>query len=102
MWSIELFAGAGGLALGVSRSGLTPAVIVEWDKWCCDTIRENQDRLVDPVLHWPRPVEGDVRAVKFHKFRGQIELVAGVRPVSRFRWAASIAPAMMIETCGRK
>lgn len=42
--SIELFAGAGGLALGVALAGFKTRAVVEWDQWACDTIRENQGR----------------------------------------------------------
>ena len=49
MKAIELFAGAGGLGLGVSRAGFTPVDVVEWDRWCCDTIRENRARGAEGV-----------------------------------------------------
>ena len=41
---IELFAGAGGLAMGVGLAGFEPELVVEWDRWACDTIRENGTR----------------------------------------------------------
>lgn len=53
MNSIELFAGAGGLALGLSLAGFKPRAIVEWDKWACDTIRENQAADYPMVADWP-------------------------------------------------
>ena len=40
MRAVELFAGAGGLGIGVSRAGFTPAAVIETDRYCCDTIRE--------------------------------------------------------------
>jgi DNA (cytosine-5)-methyltransferase 1 len=40
MKSLELFAGAGGLAIGLHKAGFTPIKVVEWDRYCCDTIRE--------------------------------------------------------------
>ncbi|MFE8108323.1 DNA cytosine methyltransferase, partial [Sphingomonas melonis] len=42
MRAIELFAGAGGLGMGISKAGFRPMQVVEWDRWCCDTIRENR------------------------------------------------------------
>lgn len=42
--SIELFAGAGGLALGIGMAGFRSRAIVEWDPWACDTVRQNQLR----------------------------------------------------------
>ena len=84
MISIELFAGAGGLAMGVSRAGFQPAAIVEWDRWCCDTIRENRARATSPLAHWPAPIEGDVRPLTFTDHRGAIDLVAGGPPCQPF------------------
>ena len=49
MKAIELFAGAGGLGIGVSRAGFSPQAVIEWDRWCCDTIRENRDGGIDLV-----------------------------------------------------
>src|SRR5206468_2635537 len=42
MRSVELFAGGGGLALGTHLAGFTTEVVAEWDRWSCDTLRENQ------------------------------------------------------------
>ena len=58
--SIELFAGAGGLAMGASLAGYRSLAVVEWDKWACDTIRQNQQRGHPLVQNWPL-FEGDVR-----------------------------------------
>jgi DNA (cytosine-5)-methyltransferase 1 len=84
MQAIELFAGAGGLGIGVSNAGFLPAMVVEWDKWCCDTIRENKSRHVVPVRHWPEPIEGDVRHVDFRGLEGRVELVTGGPPCQPF------------------
>ncbi len=81
---IEVFAGAGGLGLGVSKAGFSPARIVEWDRWCCDTIRENRRRRTHIVAKWPEPFEGDVRDVDFRDFAGKIELVTGGPPCQPF------------------
>ncbi|MDQ6702618.1 MAG: DNA cytosine methyltransferase [Pseudomonadota bacterium] len=83
MRAIELFAGAGGLGIGVSRAGFIPAEIIEWDRWCCDTIRENQARGIAPVAKWPL-VEGDVRDVDFRRHEGRVELVTGGPPCQPF------------------
>jgi DNA (cytosine-5)-methyltransferase 1 len=49
MNSVELFAGAGGLAMGACLAGFEPKAVIEWDRWACDTIRENQQRgMADP------------------------------------------------------
>lgn len=84
MKAIELFAGAGGLGIGVSQAGFAPQAVVEWDKWCCDTIRENRGSGVAPVAHWPMPIEGDVRSVDFRPYEGKLQLVTGGPPCQPF------------------
>ncbi len=42
--TIELFAGAGGLALGLERAGFRPLALVEIDKDAADTLRRNRPR----------------------------------------------------------
>lgn len=84
MRAIELFAGAGGLGMGVSNAGFHPAMVVEWDRWCCDTIRENRARQVAPVATWPEPIEGDVRSLSFSHLQGRVELVTGGPPCQPF------------------
>lgn len=82
--AIELFAGAGGLGMGVSKAGFKPALVVEWDRWCCDTLRDNRKRKSSIVSAWPEPVEGDVRQVEYDKFEGKIELITGGPPCQPF------------------
>lgn len=84
MRAIELFAGAGGLGIGVCNAGFKPVEVVEWDRWCCDTIRENRAKGVSPVADWPAPIEGDVRLVDFRRYESQIELVSGGPPCQPF------------------
>lgn len=84
MKAIELFAGAGGLGLGVSQAGFSPQAVVEWDRWCCDTIRENRRDGLGLVGNWPEPIEGDVRSVDFRGFEGRLELVTGGPPCQPF------------------
>ena len=82
--AIELFAGAGGLGIGISQAGFTPLKIVEWDRWCCDTIRENRARGVSAMKSWPEPTEGDVRDTSFKKYAGKVELITGGPPCQPF------------------
>ena len=84
MKSIELFAGAGGLGMGVGRAGVTPTKVVEWDRWCCDTIRENRITGISDLNNWPEPTEGDVRTVDFRGHEGRIGLVTGGPPCQPF------------------
>lgn len=83
MRAIELFAGAGGLGLGVSRAGFNSAAVIEWDDYCCDTIRENQARKLEPVAYWPL-FHGDVRDFDFRGVRGDVDLVSGGPPCQPF------------------
>lgn len=84
MKSVELFAGAGGLGMGVSQAGFDPLKIVEWDKWCCDTIEQNRKRKVEAVRHWPAPTFGDIRAIDFEYLSGKVDLVTGGPPCQPF------------------
>ncbi len=83
MKSIELFAGAGGLGMGLHEAGFHPLNVIEWDRYCCDTIRENKDRRTGAVADWPL-TEGDVRAVDFRQYEGRIELISGGPPCQPF------------------
>jgi DNA (cytosine-5)-methyltransferase 1 len=84
MKTIELFAGAGGLGMGIGEAGFTPERIVEWDRWCCDTIRENRKSGNGPVSHWPAPLEGDIRRVDFRDLQDKVDLVSGGPPCQPF------------------
>ena len=53
MRSVELFAGAGGLAIGTSKAGFRHAAVIEWDHDACETFRENQRRHANVVEEWP-------------------------------------------------
>lgn len=83
MKCVELFAGAGGLAMGVHLAGFEPKVVVEWDRWACDTIRENGSRGYPLVANW-NVHEGDVRAFDWESVSQGIDLVAGGPPCQPF------------------
>lgn len=82
MEALELFAGAGGLALGMSQAGFGHAGVFELDKNACDTIRLNQSAGTDPVTNWPL-FPGDVSAADFSQFAG-VDLVTGGPPCQPF------------------
>lgn len=83
MKSVELFAGAGGLAMGVSLAGFEPLSIVEWDRWACDTVRENKRRGHPLVKGWPL-WEGDVRQFDWSTIPEDIDLLTGGPPCQPF------------------
>ena len=83
MKSVELFVGAGGLAMGVSRAGFSPLAVVEWDNDACETIRENQRRGVNPVRKWPLH-HMDVRKFDYSNISQPVDLLAGGPPCQPF------------------
>ncbi len=83
MNSIELFAGAGGLGIGVSLAGFHSVLVVERDTYCCETIRKNQARKIKPVVKWPL-AQGDVRLVDFSEHDGKVHLITGGPPCQPF------------------
>lgn len=74
MRSVELFAGAGGLGLGVAQAGFDHSAVVEWDRWACDTLKDNKP--------WP-VTQGDVRLMSYDGL-GTIDLVSGGPPCQPF------------------
>jgi DNA (cytosine-5)-methyltransferase 1 len=40
---IEVCAGAGGLSSGFIKAGLRPLLLVDNDKWCCETLKKNHE-----------------------------------------------------------
>jgi len=83
MRSVELFAGAGGLALGVSRAGFQHDAVIERDENTCITIRENQRRGMKPLVDWPLFAH-DVREFNYSQLSDGIDLVAGGPPCQPF------------------
>ena len=83
MRSIELFTGAGGLALGVHQAGFHHLAVVEWDRDSCDTLRLNGARRAETDVDW-HVIEGDARAVNYAEFPSGIDLLAGGAPCQPF------------------
>lgn len=80
--SVELFAGAGGLAQGVARAGFHPRLVAEWNKDACQSLRDNQARGFKLLQGWPVR-ETDVRHIDFEEFEG-VDLVSGGPPCQPF------------------
>ena len=75
MNTLELFSGAGGLALGLERAGFTATALVERNKSACATLRTNRP-------DW-RVLESDVCAIDFAGL-GPVQVVAGGPPCQPF------------------
>jgi len=83
MRSVELFAGAGGLAIGMANAGFQHTAVVEWDHDACETFRENQRHHAHAVEGWPVH-EVDARTFNFGMFRPDIAVVSGGPPCQPF------------------
>jgi DNA (cytosine-5)-methyltransferase 1 len=76
---LELFAGAGGLALGLEKAGLSCVALNEIDKWACETLRNNRPK-------W-NVLEGDIKDYKFDNYKGKVDIVTGGFPCQAFSYA---------------
>ena len=77
--AIELFAGAGGLALGLEKAGIKTLEYVEFDKACCETLRTNRPE-------W-NVICDDIHNVDFTAFRDKVDIVTGGFPCQAFSFA---------------
>lgn len=80
---VELFAGAGGLALGAQKAGFMSLATLEWNRWACDTIRENKAAGHELVRDW-HVYQGDVRDFDWSQIDGDVDLVSGGPPCQPF------------------
>lgn len=76
---LELFAGAGGLAIGMEKAGLKCVALNEIDKWACQTLRNNRP-------NW-NVLEGDIKKFNFDEYRNSIDVVTGGFPCQAFSYA---------------
>ncbi len=83
MRSVELFAGAGGMAIGMAKAGFNHAAVIEWNSDACETFRENQRHHARHVDQWPLH-EMDVREFLYDTLRGDIMVVSGGPPCQPF------------------
>ena len=77
--SIELFAGAGGLALGLQSAGFSPVLMNEFDHDACETLRLNCKGV--------NVIEDDVHNIDFTPYCGQIDFLSGGFPCQAFSYA---------------
>lgn len=83
MRSVELFAGAGGLAIGMANAGFQHAAVLEWNSDACETFRENQRSHRHHVDEWPLH-EVDVREFDYRTLRDDVVVVSGGPPCQPF------------------
>lgn len=76
---LELFAGAGGLAVGLEKSGLKCVALNEIDKWACQTLRNNRPQ-------W-NVLEGDIKTFDFTDYHNKVDVVTGGFPCQAFSYA---------------
>jgi len=85
--SIELFAGAGGLALGLEMSGFVNRALIEQDRYCCETLRHNA------VRYFPATtiIQRNLRRLSIPEVlrrtglrKSEIDLVSGGPPCQSF------------------
>lgn len=84
--TIELFAGAGGLALGVEQAGFRTLGLVEFDKDACDTLRKNRPNwnvICDDIAN----VSAKDLEELFHLKKGELDLLSGGAPCQAFSYA---------------
>jgi len=76
---LELFAGAGGLAIGMEKAGIKCVALNEIDKWACQTLRENRP-------NW-NVLEGDIKSFDFTSYKNEVDIVTGGFPCQSFSYA---------------
>ena len=81
--SLELFSGAGGLALGLHKAGFEPAALLEWDKDSCNNIQANISNGFKGIANW-NVVQTDVRLVRYADFGRDIQFITGGPPCQPF------------------
>lgn len=84
--SIELFAGAGGLALGIEQAGFDSLGLIEFDKDAADTLKCNRP-------NW-RVIHDDIANISkldleeyFGLKKGELDLLSGGSPCQSFSYA---------------
>ena len=83
---IDLFAGAGGLALGVEEAGFNTIGLIEFDKDACDTLKKNRPEwrvICDDIAN--------ISKLDLEKYfdikKGELDLLSGGAPCQAFSYA---------------
>lgn len=75
MKSLEIFSGAGGLALGMEKAGINHSAFVEWNSDACESLRKN---FTTTEVH-----QTDIRIFDFSKYHG-VDIISGGPPCQPF------------------
>jgi DNA (cytosine-5)-methyltransferase 1 len=78
--SIELFAGAGGLAIGLEKAGFSTIALNEIDTDACKTLRHNRSE-------W-NVIEGDIANIDFSNYQN-VDFLSGGFPCQAFSYAGN-------------
>ncbi|MEG0875198.1 MAG: DNA (cytosine-5-)-methyltransferase [Clostridiales bacterium] len=84
--TIELFAGAGGLALGIEKAGFETLGLIEFDKHAADTLKCNRPkwRVINEDI-------GNISGLNLEEFfnlkKGELDLLSGGAPCQSFSYA---------------
>lgn len=84
--TIELFAGAGGLALGVEKAGFNTIGLIEFNKDACDTLKKNRSSwhvICDDIANISKL---DLEEY-FEIEKGDLDLLSGGAPCQSFSYA---------------
>lgn len=76
---LELFAGGGGLALGMEQAGFNSVLLNELDRHACDTLRHNRPE-------W-NVIQGDISAIDFTNLKEDVDVITGGFPCQAFSYA---------------
>ena len=77
--SIELFAGCGGLALGLEQAGFKHLLLNDFDKYACESLRLNRPKW--NIKH------GDISDLSFSEYKNKVDLLTGGFPCQAFSYA---------------
>lgn len=84
--NIELFAGAGGLALGVEKAGFNTLGLIEFDKDAADTLKKNR-----PNWNVINDDIANISCLDLEKYfsikKGELDLLSGGAPCQAFSYA---------------
>lgn len=78
---LELFAGAGGLAIGMEKAGFKTQMLNDVDHYACQTLKHNRP-------DW-NIVEGDVSQIDFEPYKNKIDLLSSGFPCQAFSYAGN-------------